>query len=71
MNDKQLIETLKNIRDYCKEAESCRDCKFHNHNECCLLCDVISTLTRTPGIAIWNIPATWNIEGLEELINEN
>lgn len=69
MNDKQLIETLRNIKEYCASADlfECKNCRFYSNkkiNEAnCKFNQLTKELSKTT-------PNYWNIEKLEELINE-
>lgn len=61
MTEKQFIEMLKKIKEYCRKT-SCSDCSFKNLDDCCQLRAIVTKLS--------NVPARWNIEEIEGLINE-
>lgn len=67
MSDKELIETIKKIRDHCTYSYYCSNCKFYlgeiehlQSNKCCQ----ISWLT---GL-LANAPSKWDIKKIEEVI---
>lgn len=62
MTDKQIIETLRNIKEHCKkQGIGCGYCMFLKEGYCqtqelsCLLCEA---------------PAEWDMEKIERIINE-
>lgn len=60
MTDKQFIETLKNIKKYCKES-ICVKCKFnHEIRSECMLVLLCTELGK--------VPENWNIEEIEKII---
>ena len=63
MTDKQIVKTLTNIQKNCRKYLLCKECRFYRKsaNYC-----LISLLTKKLSI----MPSTWDIEKIEELINE-
>ena len=61
MTDKQIIETLRNIKKYCKE-DTCEGCKFNTSYRECQIQNIIHLLNGDP--------AYWEIEKIERIINE-
>ena len=59
MADKQIIETLRNIKDYCQRHDTCKDCTFHS----CKIYDLFHELAKTPNY--------WVMGDIERIINEN
>lgn len=67
MTDKQIVETLKNIKEHCnsKSIVECTSCKFAylDDIDCkCQLKEIIKELLCYPD--------SWNIEKIERIINE-
>lgn len=60
MTEKQFIEMLKNIKEHCIERD-CPECRFKISDYCQL---------RLLGEEFYNTPTNWNIEKIEELLNE-
>ncbi len=60
MTDKQIIETLKNIKKHCI-GRNCDSCVFKASERTCLIVRIAKTMT--------NIPAKWDMEGIERLVN--
>lgn len=63
MTEKQFIKMLKNIKEYCIKT-SC----FNNDKKCVFRKDAcqLQVLARR----LYDLPANWDIEKIEELINE-
>lgn len=68
MTDKQFIETLRNIQNYCK-GRFCGVCKFsddskveRNRDQCCVLKNMACALSMSP--------VFWDIEEIERIIND-
>ena len=62
MTDKQLIETLRNIKKNCGQYRNCDCCQFNGeHNECQI---------RELAHLLCVIPHFWDMEELERIINE-
>ena len=59
MTDKQFIEMLKNIKEYCKKT-SCIDCQF-NEGHCAI---------QKLAFELRFAPLFWNIEEIERIIND-
>lgn len=63
MTDKQIIKTLENIQEYCKDPTICENCTFyHDKDNSCQLMEI--------GKLIARYPINWDMKKLEELINE-
>ena len=60
MTDKQLIETFRNIKEYCTGRE-CDNCKFDLDYEC----QIIILKNQLDGL-----PYEWDMEAIERIINE-
>ena len=64
MNDKQLIETIKNIKEECRKHDACYKCIFGKavgiH---CQIMELIETLAD-------DLPCQWNMSKIERIINE-
>lgn len=63
MTEKQFVEMLKKIQEYCKTT-CCWECRFTPSSSG--LCCQIKKITK----ALNTIPMYWDIEKIEELINE-
>jgi len=68
MTDKQLIDTLENIKHFCEENINnfCEDtdhqsCRFYGHG--CQLINIVRVL----GLST---PNTWNLKKIERIIND-
>lgn len=68
MNDKQIIETLRNIKNMCEE-ESCANCDFNNghapHGLACASCKL-----RFLAQELDTIPCNWDMDAIERIIND-
>lgn len=65
MTDKQLIETLKNIKEHC-EKTNCSECVFHKDEPTYVsACQFVHL-----EIALDGTPRTWSIKEVEEVVNE-
>ena len=63
MTDKQIIKTLKNIKDHCNETPFCYMCRFrHGQNYLCQI-DYLDTL-------LSGKPAYWDMELIERVLSE-
>jgi len=63
MTDKQIIETLRNIKEYCENRQfDCINCRFRRDGE---NCQIASLSLRLNGP-----PICWNMEQIERIINE-
>ena len=67
ITDKQIIETLKNIKKYCESnnKNSCSSCKFKKENRfgySCQLCDLSFEISQSP--------SHWNINDIERIIKQ-
>lgn len=60
MNDKELLELLKKIKEYC-ENESCNVCKFSIRNYCQF--EMFAS-------CLDNSPNNWDMEEIERIIKE-
>ena len=61
MTDKQLIDTLENIKHFCKITDH-QNCRFHYEDGCQLI-----DIARVLGITT---PNNWNLEQIERIIND-
>ena len=64
MNDKQLIETIKNIKEECRKHDACYKCIFGRapgSSPSCQIMDLIQTLT-------YDSPCRWNMDKIERII---
>jgi hypothetical protein len=61
MTDKQIIETLENIKHFCNVTDH-QSCRFNYENGCQLI-DIVRVL----GLST---PNSWNLEEIERIINE-
>lgn len=62
MTDKQIINTLRNIQNYCeKRGIGCIDCVF-DKGSYCQIYDIVHQLRCAP--------YEWDIETIERIINE-
>lgn len=67
MTDKQLIETLRNIKEYCGSFVGCYGCKFKSNT----LYEAKICQIRQLGMALKETtPNSWDMEKIERIINE-
>lgn len=62
MNDEELIELLRKIKEHCKEKDNCNECKFKLHNADCISSECF--ITRM----VDYIPQDWDIAEIERII---
>lgn len=69
MTDKQLINTLRNIKDYCVSPH-CKVCKFYMEKEegdnVIEYCQIKQLAFYLESVS----PVYWNIDRIEEIIND-
>ena len=67
MTDKQIIETLRNIKEYCGDSKVCNGCHFGDYRKCNgeLSCQINELFKR---LAI--LPSAWDMEEIERIIND-
>ncbi len=63
MTDKQLIETLTNIKNYCKKYDNgCSNCEFNM--------DIYRCQLSMLGCYLYNEPCKYDLKKLEEIIKQ-
>lgn len=66
MTDKQILETFKNIKEYCASRRDCGGCRFlYIKNKSCGYCQLEEI-----GWIFSMCPKHWDLEKIERLINE-
>lgn len=73
MTDKQIIETLKNIKNYCDSKSRCHRCKFkikplpedaHVIKQDCQIIELLEYLSKQVA------PTYWEIEKIERIVKQ-
>ena len=61
--DKQIIKTLQNIKEFCKQQDSCMYCKFDSD---------VYPFCQLRGLdkALFFAPADWDMEEIERIITD-
>ena len=66
MTDKQIVETFRNLQEYCASKRDCEDCRFfYLKNGCCGYCQLEEIA--------WMLavrPEYWDIGEIERIIND-
>jgi len=65
MTSKQLIETIRNIKDECRKHGDCTECifaKVTGHNNCQIM-ELLKILND-------DVPSVWDMDSIEKTINE-
>lgn len=66
MTDRQILETFRNLKEYCASKRDCGGCRFfYIKNGCCGYCQLEEI-----GWVLSINPKYWNIEEIERIINE-
>ena len=66
MTDKRIIETFKNIKDYCdSQPINCIGCRFQIYYEEEMTCQILALMHEFE-----TTPCGWEIEKIERIINE-
>ena len=63
MTNKQIIQTLKNIKEHCNETPYCYMCRFGKGPNYCCQIDYLDTL-------LSGKPAFWDMELIERVLSE-
>ena len=65
MTDKQIIETLRNIKTYCNSFGMHSKCKFYNPStsDRCVICELMTELQKTE-------PSYWDMDAIERIIKD-
>lgn len=63
MNDRHILKTLENIKEYCTKHKFCEGCKFHLSGGACQIYLVLETLEHSA-------PFLWELDKIEIELNK-